>query len=191
MIQVDDILLSEELFEEHFSCDLSACKGACCVEGDAGAPLELSEIDEIEANLNDILPFLPDEGKKTIEEHGVFEMDVDGDYVTTLNRGKECAFTVFSEEGMALCGIEMAYKANKSTFLKPISCHLYPIRIGKLKYYEALNYHRWHICKPACDCGLKQKVKVYQFAKEPLIRKYGEAWYQQLIEVDHLLESED
>ncbi len=190
MIQVDDVILSEDLFDQHFVCDLTSCKGACCIEGDAGAPLIMEEIDKIEADIEQILPFLTEEGKATIEQQGVFEVDTDGEYVTPLNNGKECAFTTFDKKGIAKCGIEDAYRAGKTTFRKPSSCHLYPIRVAKLNEYDALNYHKWHICQPACDCGAKLKVKVYQFLKEPLINKYGEEWYQQLVEVDQLLAQE-
>lgn len=190
MIQVEDVLLSEALFDNYFVCDLAACKGACCVEGDAGAPLEIDEIDKIEANLDQILPFLTEKGRETIKKQGVFEVEVDGEYVTPLNNGKECAFTIFDKNGIAKCGIEAAYRDGKSDFKKPSSCHLYPIRITKLKHYEALNYHEWGICKPACECGSKLKVKVYQFLKEPLINKYGVEWFQQLVEVDALLQKE-
>lgn len=179
--------MSEALFEEAFVCDLNACKGACCVEGDAGAPLQMEEINQLEADIDQILPFLPEKGKQSIAKNGVFVVDSDGDYVTPLNQGKECAFTVFEEDGTAKCGVELAHKAGKSTLLKPISCHLYPIRIGKLYDHEALNYHEWSICSAACELGKSLKVKVYQFLKEPLIRKYGEDWYSQLEEVDQLL----
>lgn len=187
MIQVGEVLLSEDLFKEYFVCDLSACKGACCVEGDAGAPVEFEEIERMESNLENILPFLTEEGKKSIQQQGVFTVDTDGEYVTPLNNGKECSFTTFDKNGIAKCGIEDAYRAGKSDFKKPISCHLYPIRVAKLKHHEALNYHKWAICAPACDCGSKLKVKVYQFLKDPLIKRYGTGWYQQLIEVDQLL----
>ena len=187
MIQVEDVLLSEELFTAHFVCDLAACKGACCIEGDAGAPVEMEEIDKMEENLDAILPFLTPEGIESIKKLGVFTVDTDGDYVTTLNDGKECSFTTYDKKGIAKCGIEDAYRAGKSTFKKPISCHLYPIRVQKLHDMEALNYHQWNICKPACECGYKLQVKVYQFLKEPLINKYGGDWYAQLIEVDKLL----
>jgi hypothetical protein len=190
MIQVDDVILSEDLFEEHFVCDLSACKGACCVEGDAGAPLLFEEIEQIEANLEQIIPYLTDKGRLTIEKEGVFTVDTDGEFVTPLNDGKECAFTIFEEDGTAKCGMEKAYNEGKTDFKKPSSCHLYPIRINKLKTYDALNYHRWPICQPACECGAKLKVKVFQFLKEPLIHKYGKEWYEQLVEVNQLLEKE-
>ena len=191
MIQVEDIILSEELFEEYFVCDLAACKGACCVEGDAGAPLEFEEIEKVEKNLDVVLPYLSSKGRETVEKNGVFEVDTDGEFVTPLNNGKECSFTIFDENGIAKCGIEKAFLEGKSDFRKPASCHLYPIRISKLKTHEALNYHRWPICKPACECGSKLKVKVYQFLKAPLIDRYGEDWYQQLIEVDELLQEEN
>lgn len=190
MIQVENSLLSEEIFSKHFVCDLQACKGACCIEGDSGAPLEIEEIDKLEEIYDDIKDFLTEEGRASIEKNGVFNVDRDAEFVTTLNQGKECAFTTYNSQGHAKCGIEDAYRAGKTDFKKPISCELYPIRIDKLKYYEALNYHRWEICKAACDCGAKLKVKVYQFLKEPLIRKYGEEWYEQLKEVDKLLEEE-
>ena len=187
MIQVEGVLLSEELFTAHFVCDLAACKGACCIEGDAGAPVEMEEIDKMEENLEAILPFLTLEGRESIKKLGVFAVDTDGDYVTPLNDGKECSFTTYDKNGTAKCGIEDAYRAGKSNFKKPISCHLYPIRVQKLHDMEALNYHQWNICKPACECGSKLQMKVYQFLKEPLINKYGEAWYAQLLEVDKLL----
>lgn len=190
MIQVDDVILSSELFTTHFVCDLTSCKGACCVEGDAGAPLEFEEIEQLEDHLEEILPFLTAKGKQRIEEQGVFEVDTDGEYVTPLNDGKECAFTTFDDKGIAKCGIEEAYRSGKTNFMKPLSCHLYPIRVSRLGEYDALNYHQWDICKPACDCGIKLKVKVYEFLKQPLITKYGKAWYDQLKEVDHLIEQE-
>ncbi|MDB4061016.1 DUF3109 family protein [Vicingaceae bacterium] len=187
MIQVENVLLSEDLFTAHFVCDLSACKGACCIEGDAGAPLAMEEIDFIEESLEAILPFLTPEGKKSIHELGVFTVDTDGDYVTTLNNGKECAFTTYDGNGTAKCGIEDAFRAGKTNFKKPTSCHLFPIRVQKLHEMEALNYEQIDICKPACECGSKLQVKVYQFLKEPLINKYGEEWYAHLQEVDKLL----
>ena len=189
MIQVENVILSEDLFEEYFVCDLNSCKGACCIEGDAGAPLLIEEIDKIENDIELIIPFLTEEGKNTIKQQGVFEVDTDGEYVTPLNNGKECAFTTFDKNGIAKCGIEDAHRAGKTKFKKPSSCHLYPIRVSKLQEFDALNYNKWSICKPACECGAKLKVKVFQFLKEPLINKYGKDWYQQLVEVDQLLEN--
>jgi len=189
MIQIDDLLLSEELFKAYFLCDLNACKGACCVEGDAGAPLELEEINILESELESILPFLTNEGREVIQKSGVFEMDQDGEYVTPLIEDKECAFISYDEKGIAKCGIEDAHRAGKTSFKKPISCHLYPIRVHKGKFHEALNYHQWPICRPACECGAKLKVKVFQFLKEPIIRKYGEEFYEKMEEAYELLKS--
>ena len=187
MIQIDEILLSEELFKEYFVCDLNSCKGACCVEGDAGAPLDIEEIDQLESKLDQIKPFLTEKGLKTIEETGAFVVDQDGEYVTPLNNGAECAFTTFDENGIAKCGIEDAYRSGATSFHKPVSCHLYPIRVHKGKFHEALNYHRWPICKPACECGSKLKVKVYRFLKDPIIRKYGEEFFEKMVEAEKLL----
>jgi len=186
MIQIDDKLLSEDLFSEHFVCDLSACKGACCVEGDAGAPLLEDEIDKLEDNLSEIMPFLNEQGKAAITKAGAFVVDVDGEYVTPLVKGKECAYATFDENGIAKCGIEQAHRAGKSDFLKPVSCHLYPIRVHQGKYHEALNYHRWPICAPACECGSKLKVKVFRFLKEAIIRAYGAEFYEKLEQAERL-----
>jgi hypothetical protein len=180
MIQVGELLVSEEIFETYFVCDLQACKGACCVEGDSGAPLKEEELGILEDAINELRSFLPDSGQLAIEKQGAWIMDADGDYVTPLVDGKHCAYTVFSEEGNAHCGIELAWKAGRSRFRKPISCHLYPIRVQKLAETEALNYHTWSICKPACTCGSSLKIPLFKFLKEPLIRAYGEAWYAQL-----------
>ncbi|TXC85136.1 DUF3109 family protein [Luteibaculum oceani] len=183
MIQLGDKLISEEIFDEQFICDLKACKGACCVEGDAGAPVELEEIDKLEENLESVLPYLPEAGQKALKQKGAFEVDVDGEYVTPLVNGKECAYTVFEKNGTAKCGIEMAWKDGKSNFRKPISCHLYPIRVAKIGDNFALNYHRWHICEAACSLGQKEQVPVYKFLKEPLETKFGKAFVDELNDV--------
>ena len=188
MIQINNSLVSELLLEKKFVCDLSACKGACCVEGDEGAPLESSEIEEIEKNLDGIKPFLRKEGLKSIEKLGVYKIDKEGDFVTPLVEGEECAYVTFDKNGIAKCGIEQAYNAGKSTFKKPISCHLYPVRISKVGSYDALNYSKWQICEPACACGDELNVKVFRFLKDALIRKYDEQWYAELEEADKLLE---
>ena len=179
MIIIDDIVISREIFDTHFICDLPQCLGACCVEGDAGAPLEEAEIGELEDALDEVIPYMTEEGKATVKQYGVFDYDADGNYVTPLNDGKECAFTFF-EEGIARCAIEQAWMDKKIDFQKPVSCHLYPIRIKKLHQGEAVNYHRWHICAPALLLGKKEGVPLYVFLKEPLIRKYGAGWYQKL-----------
>ena len=187
MIQIDNTLLSEDLFEKEFVCDLNACRGACCIEGDAGAPLTIEEVGILEDIYEDLKPFLTEEGKASIEKNGVFYMDQDADYVTMLNNGKECSFTTYDEKGIAKCGIEDAYRSGKVNFKKPISCHLYPIRVTQLKEYEALNYDKMKLCDAACVLGEQLKVKVYQFVKEPLIKKYGEEYYKKLEEVDRMM----
>lgn len=191
MIAIDDKLLSDELFEKKFVCDLAACKGACCVEGESGAPLEDDELPKIREVLEKVLPYLPEAGRKAIEEQGPYVVDDDGEYVTPLVKGKECAFTVFEKDGTAKCGIEQAYRDDKIDWLKPMSCHLYPIRLTKLKDFDALNYHKWQICEPACDCGAKLDVPVFKFLKEPLIRKYDEDFYAKLEEAFALIQEEN
>jgi len=180
MILVDNTVLSDDIKENFFVCDLEACKGACCVEGDLGAPLEEHELKEIEEAFEKVKPYLSEEGLKAIEEQGLYIKDFEGDYSTTTIRGKECAFAVYDENKMLKCGIEQAYLDGKTKWKKPMSCHLYPIRITKYDHYEALNYDRWDICSAACTLGEKLGVPIYKFLKEPLIRKYGEAWYEEL-----------
>jgi hypothetical protein len=183
MIAVGMHLVSEDILEKKFVCDLNACKGACCVEGDSGAPLSDEEAGIIEDNWEKIKPFIPKDGIEAIEKEGNFMIDSDGDVVTPLVDGSHCAYTVFTKEGIASCGIELAWKAGEINFRKPISCHLYPIRITKLKDCDALNYNQWDICKPACVCGEKLQVPVYKFLKDALIRKFGEDWYAELEEL--------
>jgi len=180
MIQIDDAIVALDIIEESFICDLSACKGACCIEGESGAPLEKEEADI----LNKILPFvwddLSDEAKNIINKQGVAYKDLDGDMVTSIVDGKDCVFTCYDENGICKCAIEKAYKEGKTDFYKPISCHLYPIRLQHYKDFTAVNYHRWMVCKAAVTLGRKEGVRIYQFLKEPLIRKFGEAWYNEL-----------
>ena len=153
--------------------------------GDSGAPLEEEELGILEEVLAEVKPYMNKKGLKAVEKQGSYIVDNDGDYTTTLVApGKECAFVVFDSEKIAKCAIEMAYSDGKISWKKPISCHLYPIRISKLKSGDAVNYSEWHICKPACACGNKLNVPVYRFLKEPLIRKYGQAWYKELEKVD-------
>ena len=183
MLIVGDILVSEDLFDKKFVCDLTACKGACCVQGDAGAPLAEDEPGILEEEYEHFKAFLRPEGIAAVERDGVFTIDSDGDLVTPLVNGQECAYTVFDADGVAGCGIEKAWLAGKTRFRKPVSCHLYPVRVKKLVDIDALNYHSWDICKPACTCGAKLQVPVYRFLKEALERAYGEEWYAQLVEV--------
>lgn len=190
MIIIDDKLVSDDLLEKKFVCDLNACKGACCVEGDSGAPLEDDELEILDSIYKKVKPFLRKEGIKAIEEQGTYVKDDDGEFVTPLVNGAECAYVIFDEKGITKCGIELAWEKGKVNYRKPISCQLYPIRVSKTKAGDALNYHQWPICKPACTCGDKLNVKVYRFLKEPIIRKYGEEFFAQLAEADQLLEDE-
>ncbi len=181
MVQIDDKIVSLDVLKEEFTCNLSACKGACCVEGDSGAPLTAEEVDLIEKEYPNFKHQLRAEGIEAVEAQGTSVKDEwDGESVTPLRDGKECAYTVFDEQNMALCGIELAWKEGKTSFRKPISCHLYPIRTKRYKEFEAVNYERWNICSDACTLGKELKVPVYKFAKDALIRKYGESWYNAL-----------
>jgi len=181
MISIGNTIISEEVIKTQFSCDLKACHGECCIQGDSGAPLEEKEIGIIEDYLDDIIPFMTEAGIETVKLKGIFDYDEDGDYVTTLVEDRECAFVYFEDE-IAFCAIEKAYREGKIDFYKPISCHLYPIRISKYSGFEAINYHKWNICELALLKGQKESIALYEYVKEPLIRKYGEKWYQSLVD---------
>jgi hypothetical protein len=180
MLIVGNTLVSDDVLEKQFVCDLEKCKGACCVEGDLGAPLDEDELLVLEDILEVVKPYLSAEGVKALEEQGAFILDEDGDFSTPTIGGRECAYAIYDNEGVLKCGIEQAWLDGKTEFRKPISCHLYPIRLGKLKEYESVNYHQWHICQAACALGEALKMPVYKFLKEALIRKYGESWYAEL-----------
>jgi len=179
MIQIGEKIISRELFENHFICHLEKCEGNCCVFGDSGAPLEDSEAELMSAEIEKILPFMRAEGKRAIREQGAWVIDKDGDKVTPLVGREECAFVVF-DGAIARCTIEQAYDEGAISFRKPISCHLYPIRVSKLKQGIALNYHQWSICEPARILGKKEGVPVFRFLKDPIIRVYGEEFYKEL-----------
>ncbi|HPT01387.1 MAG TPA: DUF3109 family protein [Bacteroidales bacterium] len=179
MIAIDNTLVSDDLHNVCFVCDLRECKGVCCVEGDAGAPLEEEEISLLEDSLDDIKPFMEPAGRAVVEQNGVFDYDSFGQFVTPLVRDCECAFAYF-EEGIARCAIEKAFREGKTDFEKPVSCHLYPVRISKYEGFEAVNYHRWYICSEALKKGKKENVPLYVFLKDALIRKYGVKWYEEL-----------
>jgi hypothetical protein len=182
MMKIGEVLVSDDIRDKEFVCNLEKCKGACCVEGDYGAPLEEAEL----AILEDIYPkvkaYLSPEGIQAIEKQGTHVLDDDGDWSTPVIGGRECAYAVYDKQGVLKCGIEKAYYDGKIAWKKPISCHLYPVRVAQKKNFEALNYHKWHICSPACSLGRELQVPIYKFLKEPLIRKYGEAWYNELVE---------
>lgn len=181
MLQVGEVLVSDDIKEVEFVCNLEKCKGACCVEGELGAPLEDDELPIMEAIQDEVKPYLSREGLKAIKRQGAYVLDEDGDYSTPTIGGKECAYAIYDEQGVLKCGIEQAYLDGKTKFRKPISCHLYPIRITKKRNFEAINYHKWNICSAACALGKSLGIPLYKFLKEPLIRKYGKAWYADLV----------
>ena len=180
MVEIGKTLISDDVLSEQFVCDLTQCKGACCVEGDLGAPLNQDELEKIDEVLEAVKPYLTKDAINELEKKGGYLLDEDGDFSTTTINGKECAFAFYDENSTLKCSIEQAHKDGKTDFKKPISCHLYPIRISKLPDFEALNYDRWSICSSACSLGKELKVPVYKFLKEPLIRKYGSDWYEEL-----------
>lgn len=184
LVQIDDKILSTELFERRFVCDLNACKGACCVEGDAGAPLTVEEIDILEDAYDHVKPYMRPEGIAAVEESGVFYMDTWNEPAVTLVNGAECAFVYFDEQGITKCAIEKAYLEGQITWKKPISCHLFPIRTKQMGDVTALNYSEWHICAPACACGEKLDVPVFRFLKEPLVRAFGEEFFEDLVAIE-------
>ena len=180
MIQIDDVIVSLDVLKDKFICDLGVCKGACCIEGDAGAPVEQDEVEKLKEVLPIIWDDLDEKAKAVIDRQGVVYTDAEGDIVTSIVNGKDCVFTCYDEKGMCYCAIEKAYRAGKTDFYKPVSCHLYPIRVADYGEFKAVNYHRWEICKAAVLLGQKENVPVYKFLKEPLIRKFGQLWYDEL-----------
>jgi hypothetical protein len=178
MLQIENTIISLDILDKEFSCDLQKCFGQCCVDGDAGAPLELEEAIELENVFPVVKKYLELKNVITLTMN-LFTEDLDGEYITPLVEGKECAY-IYYEGGISKCAIEKAYFAGEIKFRKPISCHLYPIRITKYQNYDAVNYHDWHICCDAKVKGKTEKVPLYKFLKEPLIRKYGVNWYEQL-----------
>lgn len=180
MQQIENTLISDDLLEKQFVCDLTSCKGACCVEGDSGAPLEESEKALIEKVFPIVAPYLSEESLNVIKHKGKHEIDIDGDLVTPLLPNGTCVYAITDDTGCLKCGIEQAYIDGKTNFKKPISCHLFPVRIKNYSTFTAVNVQLLSICNDACILGEKLKVPVYEFLKEPLIRKFGDEWYQSL-----------
>lgn len=180
MIQIDDVVISLDVLRDKFICDLGVCKGACCIEGDAGAPVERDEVSKLQEVLPIVWDDLSDSAKAVIDQQGVVYTDEDGDIVTSIVNGKDCVFTCYDASGLCSCAIEKAHREGKTDFYKPISCHLYPIRVGNYGSYKSVGYHRWEICKAAVLLGEKENLPIYKFLKTPLIRKFGQAWYEQL-----------
>ncbi|MBD00782.1 MAG: hypothetical protein CL841_05490 [Crocinitomicaceae bacterium] len=180
MVEIEDKIISDELFEKKFVCDLQKCKGGCCVEGDSGAPLKSKEIREIAKNLSIIKSEMSTKGLSAIKNNDFHYVDSDGEKVTKLVDGKECVFVVFDENNIAKCSIESAYRKNKINFNKPISCHLYPVRVKKYDSFTSINVDSWHICKPACECGTELNVPVFKFLKDAIIRSWGLDFFNHL-----------
>lgn len=186
MIEIDNMVVSSEILENNFCCDLASCLGTCCVYGQSGAPLEKKEIEILKKIYPLIKMYISKEGQKVIKKLGVAVIDVDNDDVTPLIEGKECAYCIF-DNGISYCAIERAWLDKKIDFQKPISCHLYPIRVKKMKTVTALNYDRWDVCKPARILGSEKGLPVYKFLKDPIIRAYGFNFFEQLEEAAKLL----
>lgn len=180
MLQIGDKLVSLDLVERYFHCNLDDCLGECCIEGDAGAPLLEEERERLEAMKERILPYLSEKARRVVEEEGVSYVDQDGDLVTNLVDGANCVFTTFSEDGKCLCALEKAYREGEKDFFKPISCALYPVRLKEYDGFTAVNYHRWKICKGAEVMGRAKGIRAYEFLKGPLTRKFGKEWYDEL-----------
>ena len=179
MLEIGRTIVSLDIIEKQFLCDLLKCKGACCVEGDSGAPVTAEEAKLIEEAFPEVSSYLSESHRKETQKQGFAVIDSDGDLVTPLVNNKQCVYT-FEEKGILKCGIEKAFLEGKINFRKPISCHLFPIRITEYKRFDAVNYQKIDICKPGLECGKKEKLPLYVFLKEPLVRKYGEEWYEQL-----------
>jgi hypothetical protein len=192
MIIIGKALLSDQIYLEQFVCNLEACKGACCVEGDSGAPLEKDETIILENIYPKVKPFMLENGQKAVEEQGSWVMDQNDEPSTPLVDAGQCAYVFFDQQGIAKCAIEKAYELGKVNFKKPVSCHLYPIRVEKFPEYDALNYHYWPICNCARKKGKKLKVRVYRFLQDALVRHYGQDWYDELeAYIKYAFESEE
>ncbi|KXO00505.1 hypothetical protein LS48_03620 [Aequorivita aquimaris] len=183
MFQLGKTIVSEDIIAKDFVCNLNACKGACCIEGEAGAPVTEEEVTILKEIYPKVKPFLRPEGIAAIEKQGThIKTDLD-ELETPLVDGRECAYVTFTDKGIASCGIEDAFNAGSIDFRKPISCHLYPVRVQDYSEFAAVNYHRWPICDDACTLGKELQVPVYKFVKNALIRKFGENWYAELEKV--------
>ena len=180
MFQIGKAIISDDILEKDFVCNLSACKGACCIDGEAGAPLEDKETEILVDIYADVKPYLRAEGVFAIAEQGAFVKGADGEWETPLINKEECAYVVYSDKGIAKCGLEEAFNNGATKWKKPVSCHLYPVRINEYEELTAVNYHKWQICDPACSLGEELQIPIYKFVKEALIRKFGKGWYKKL-----------
>lgn len=191
MIEIDDKIVSLDLLRECFVCDLQRCKGLCCVEGNAGAPLEAEEVELLKAEYEHYKPYLTGEGIAAIEQQGFMVLDEEGDLTTPLVNNAQCAYA-YTENGITLCAVERAYREGRCGFRKPISCHLYPIRVVRFSNGTlGLNYHRWEVCRPAVACGRKAGIPVYKALREPIIRRFGEEFYKALEAAEEYLREQE
>lgn len=182
MLQIQDALVSLDLAEEYFCCDLDKCLGECCIEGDAGAPVTHDEYEKLKQLVKVVEPYLLPAAKERIAEAGVGYVDEEGDLVTQIVDGRNCVFTTYGPDGKCLCAIEKAYREGKCDMRKPISCYLYPLRLTEYPTFTAVNYHRWKICKCARVAGRAKGIRLYEFMREPLIERFGKVWYDELCE---------
>ena len=180
MIEIGRTIISRDVFEKHFVCDILKCKGACCIEGDSGAPLTDEEAIIIEKEYHTFEEHLTGKHKREVKKQGFSVIDSDGDLVTPLVNNRQCAYSFYNEKGILKCAIEKAHFDGKLDFRKPVSCHLFPIRITEYKRFDAINYEELIICKSGRECGISEKLPLYKFLKEPLIKKYGEEWYKEV-----------
>ena len=191
IIQVGEVILTSEILTEYFCCDLEACKGICCVEGDSGAPLTLDEVGEMENVLDEVWPDLSAQAQSVIDRQGVAYTDAEGDLVTSIVQGRDCVFTCYGTDGCCYCASDKAFREGRTAWDKPISCALYPIREKHFRDGSVgLQYHRWDICRPAVENGRRLNLKLYQFLKVPLVRRFGQAWYDELCEAAQQLPAE-
>ncbi len=180
MIQIHDTLVSLDVIEQFFECDLDTCLGECCIEGDAGAPLLLEEADKLNEQLPELIPLMTPAAREVARKQGASYIDEEGDLVTSIVNGRDCIFTCYAPGGKCLCLLEKLHREGRREFFKPVSCSLYPVRLKDYGGITAVNYHRWKICKCAEILGRKNKVHVYEFLREPLIRRFGRRWYDDL-----------
>lgn len=182
MLQIKDTLISLDLVERYFCCDLDSCLGECCIDGDAGAPITEDERRKLEEVLPAVIDDLLPAARREIEENGVAYVDCEGDLVTSIVDGRNCVFTTYGPGGMCMCALEKAWREGRIDFMKPMSCHLYPVRIREYEGFTAVNFHRWKICKCAEILGRKNGIRAYRFLEGPLVRRFGREWYDELVE---------
>lgn len=186
MLQIQNTIVTLDLAEEFFCYDLEKCLGACCIEGDAGAPVTIDEVAKIEEALPVVEPEMLPRAVEEVRQNGVAYVDQEGDLVTTILDGRNCAFTCYAPGGICLCALEKAFREGKTGFKKPASCSLYPLRLTTYPTFTAVNYHRWKICRDAVANGRKKGIRLYQFLRGPLTERFGKEWYDELAQACEL-----